>query len=473
MGQMSATEDRTHEEDLEEIDAVQQLVRPVGTPPARPPPPPPVASGAAAGDAADAAAAEAEEDTSEWATVCDSRDVGKQPVRHTLRDDTDIVLVRRGGRLFAMSNRCPHKAASLHRSGDIEDLGGDLGLCLRCPKHKSKFGGGLFVSFATGKCTTRSPCSRSETVAAWAVPVYETKEHGGAISVRPQRPRAEQPTAPAAVRQTSLAAQVVRILSVSPDSHEFTLQLLGKQDRAAFARELAAMWHIWLTVGDVSREYTPTSSCGETASTGTITLIIKLYARGSMSEQLAKATTGDVVAVSPPRVTLRVPALLEEASLPRGTAFNLLAGGTGIAPCLQLLRRAKARSISVRMLYSCWTHDDVLLAAELEELAACWPNQDFYYTLVLTRETSQRPEQAERQLKRPRSIGTLYGRRIDATIVREYLMGIAKTDGAMSAQPGAAMTVVSGPSGFNACCADAVRHALLPAERGEVVVLDA
>jgi ferredoxin-NADP reductase len=343
---------------------------------------------------------------------------------------------------------------------------------LRCPKHKSKFGGGLFVSFATGKCTTRSPCSRSDTVAAWAVPTFETKEREGVISIRPGRPRAEQPTAPAAAQQTSLAARLVRIRSVSPDSHEFTFQLLGEPDRAAFAHEPATMWHIWLTVGDVSREYTPTSSSGETASTGTITLLIKLYARGSMSEQLAKAATGDVVAVSPPRVTLRVPALLEEAPPARGIAFNLLAGGTGIAPCYQLLRWAKAAEASVRMIYSCWTYGDVLLAAELEELAACWPGQGFCYTLVLTRDTARRSEQTERQLKRPRSVGTLYGRRIDATIVREHLlMGVTETDG--GGQPGAVMTIVSGPSGFNACCADAVSHALDPAARGQVFVLDA
>lgn len=56
-------------------------------------------------------------------------------------------------------------------------------------------------------------------------------------------------------------------------------------------------------------------------------------------------------------------------------AFNLLAGGTGIAPCLQFLRRAKAAEATVRMLYSCWKHEDVLLAAELEEFAANWPDR--------------------------------------------------------------------------------------------------
>jgi len=326
------------------------------------------------------------------------------------------------------------------------------------------------VSFATGRCVTRGPCSRSDKVATWAVPVYEAMEHGSVVSVRPaaQREIAKQ-TESVTEQETRLAARMVHIRRVSPDSHEFTLQL-GERERAAFAREPAVMWHIWLTVGDVSREYTPTSSSGETASTGTVTLLIKLYTRGLMSAQLAKVTSGDLVAVSPPRVTLRVPAL-EQVLMPSGLVFNLLAGGTGVAPCLQLLRRAKVAEASVRMLYSCWTHEDVLLAAELDELVACWPGQGFSYTLVLTREAA---EQAGRQLKRPRAVvATVCGRHIDGTIVREHLVGPGGSAEGADGHPQAVRTIVSGPTGFNTCCEDLVRRTLAPAERGEIVVLDA
>ena len=298
-----------------------------------------------------------------WVAVCALREVGREPVRHSLPDGTDIVLIRHGGRLLAMSNSCPHKKASLHRSGDIEDLGGDLGLCLRCPKHKNKFGGGLFVSFATGKCTTRRQCSRSDDVAAWAVPTYQTKEEDGVIFVRRLGEHAAPEPAPAALTRAAadeqharlLAAKLLRIRALSPDSDEYTLQLVEERDRAAFAQEPAAMWHLWLAIGGVSREYTPTSNSEDTTRSGLITLVIKLYSKGEMSDQLARAAIGDLAAVSPPRVTLRIPAF-DLAPTPRGLTFNLLAGGTGVAPCLQFLRRAKAAGRGLTWPAFCSTH---------------------------------------------------------------------------------------------------------------------
>ena len=86
-----------------------------------------------------------------------------------------------------------------------------------------------------------------------------------------------------------------------------------------------------------------------------------------MLEALAQARVGDRVAVSPPRTTLHLPVL--EVTAPHVT-LNLLAGGTGIAPCFQLLNRARAAGASVRMLYSCWAREHVLLASELDELCA-------------------------------------------------------------------------------------------------------
>merc|ERR1712159_976488 len=70
---------------------------------------------------------------------------------------------------------------------------------------------------------------------------------------------------------------------------------------------------------------------------------------------------------------------------------NLLAGGTGIAPCLQLLRRAQAVGASASLLYSVWTTDDLLLSAELEELVSIWSElhsqAKLSLTLILTRES--------------------------------------------------------------------------------------
>ena len=121
----------------------------------------------------------------------------------------------------------------------------------------------------------------------------------------------------------------------------------------------------------------------------------------------------------------------------------------------------------VQMLYSCWTLEDALLAAELEDLAASWPERGFRYAYVLTREKDRAVLVDAREPKRSRTGGAaaVRGRRIDAAMMREHLVD--------RRQDAVVMTVVSGPSGFNARCEELVRRNLTPEERGEVVVLDA
>lgn len=441
----------------------------------------------------------------DWERVCSAHEVDQQPVRFTLRAGADIVLVRNRGELLAMSNRCPHKEASLHRSGDIEDLGGDLGLCLRCPKHRSKFGGGLYVSFSTGRCTTRTSCSKSERVSRWTVPVYDTKEEQGRVYVRPRAAGEERESlrshpeietmvsqAPrAAAAAGRLDAEVVRIRQVSPDSFNIMLLLLHRSDRAAFAHEPAVMWHIWLHVQSrhadgravsVSREYTPVSSAEQTASTGTIELVIKLYANGEMSNALAALRVADRVAVSPPRTTLQLPALEEAAATGQaaGQSFNLLAGGTGIAPCLQLARRALCAAAPVRLVYSVRRREDLLLADELAQLAH---SGGLRYALVLSQEgtaaaaadvwsSDTRPEEPT---KRPRTTAAVCGRRVDEAVVREHLIGMDEEGNSEGKAEGPRMpvvTVISGPSGFNEHCEGLARR-LAHVDAQKVFVLDA
>ena len=72
-----------------------------------------------------------------------------------------ICVRRRGGRLFAHADKCAHGRGALS-GGDIEELGeceggrrgadGAIrgGLCVRCPRHQGKFGGGLYFSVEDG-----------------------------------------------------------------------------------------------------------------------------------------------------------------------------------------------------------------------------------------------------------------------------------------------------------------------------------
>lgn len=395
-------------------------------------------------------------DLNNWTIVCSSGDITSAPSRHKV-NGRDIVLVRDATSLIlAMDNRCPHKAASLHRSGDIEDLGDELGLCLRCPKHKGKFGGGLMVSFKTGKCVTRSPCSRSKKVAEWSVQPFETKEVDNHVFIRIKPNKASGGATVSGPPQvttmsSSLPASVESIRQISPDAYRILLALQRHEDHEIFAVPVATMWHIWLCVGDVSREYTPISSNMDTAKSGEIELLIKVYDDGSMSKKIRKLRVSDKVLVSAPRTTLHV----QELDTGGGLRFNLLAGGTGIAPCLQLLRRAQAVGASASLLYSVWTTDDLLLSAELEELETIWSElhsqAKLSLTLILTRESFEMS--SPKKLRRFSTASMVYGRQVDSKLVAE-LMHSARQDTFANMKD---VTIISGPVGFNNHCESLVR----------------
>lgn len=63
----------------------------------------------------------------------------------------NVVKDPSNGTFYAIDNVCAHKKASLCL-GDIEDLASHSaeGLCVRCPKHRGKFCGGLYFDLHTG-----------------------------------------------------------------------------------------------------------------------------------------------------------------------------------------------------------------------------------------------------------------------------------------------------------------------------------
>ena len=86
-----------------------------------------------------------------------------------------------------------------------------------------------------------------------------------------------------------------------------------------------------------------------------------------------------------------------------GGPLLLIAGGSGIAPLMAMLRQRALRQsrVPARLLYSARTADEIIYRAELAALAAGDPNLDVTYTL--TRET--------------RPGGTGYRRRIDSAML--------------------------------------------------------
>lgn len=131
----------------------------------------------------------------------------------------------------------------------------------------------------------------------------------------------------------------------------------------------------------VMRAYTPTSSDHDL---GYFELVIKVYRAnsnpkfpdgGKLSQHLDSLTIGDKLSVKGP--VGHVEYLGRGKYMLDGvekftTAFNLLAGGTGITPCYQIIKailRDPEDTTKVSLLYANTSKDDILLWDELEEMS--------------------------------------------------------------------------------------------------------
>ena len=100
---------------------------------------------------------------SEWTAVLDAADLAEGAPRVVRADDTDVLLVREGGRLHALWAHCTHELGPL-AEGKFADG------CVTCPWHGSTF------RLADGK-VVRGPAAASQ-------PVYEARVTDGKIEVR-------------------------------------------------------------------------------------------------------------------------------------------------------------------------------------------------------------------------------------------------------------------------------------------------
>ncbi|XP_037085147.1 NADH-cytochrome b5 reductase 3-like [Pollicipes pollicipes] len=162
--------------------------------------------------------------------------------------------------------------------------------------------------------------------------------------------------------------------------------------------------HVYLSarVGDelVVRPYTPVSSEDDR---GFVELVVKVYfggrrpefpAGGRMSQHLERLALGDTVDVQGPAGLLTYaapgqfhirPDRRSPAVTVRASRLGLIAGGTGITPMLQLIRRVlgdPADASRVWLLFANQTEADILLRDELDRLAAARPDRlRVWYTL--------------------------------------------------------------------------------------------
>lgn len=117
-------------------------------------------------------------------------------------------------------------------------------------------------------------------------------------------------------------------------------------------------------------------------------------AGGKMSQHLESLKLGDTITIRGPAGRLvyqgdgkfSIKKLRNEpAQIVKASKVNMIAGGTGITPMLQLIRhilKTRGDETQLRLLFANQTEKDILVRKELEEAANNYPEQfKLWYTL--------------------------------------------------------------------------------------------
>eukprot|EP01001_Neometanema_parovale_P005366 NODE_1878_length_1580_cov_33.048730_g1788_i0.p1 GENE.NODE_1878_length_1580_cov_33.048730_g1788_i0~~NODE_1878_length_1580_cov_33.048730_g1788_i0.p1 ORF type:complete len:471 (+),score=80.54 NODE_1878_length_1580_cov_33.048730_g1788_i0:61-1413(+) len=327
--------------------------------------------------------------------------------------------------VYAIDNVCPHKQASLLK-GDIEDLGAEVsklsgdgsaagGLCLRCPKHRKKFNGGLYFNLMTGKPFVRDAEECSHFKPWWRQRTYRASVVAGNVYVAEEPQEAPTQAHEEVSSSSSATSQETwvdfKVAAVQKYNHDSGVYRFVPVDQKQCARTFQTAvvegnidrwsWHVslrlLLNAGDanarssssVSREYTPVSSLQALLGGEYVDMLVKIYPDGALTSRLLDVKVGDLVEISTPTSTLVLPSIslpgFKEPVFPMSPGcptplhVALLCGGTGIAPILQVLRsalnidpqnpfRQRNLSPSLWLLFSNRTEADILLREAIEEL---------------------------------------------------------------------------------------------------------
>ncbi|KAG6586788.1 NADH-cytochrome b5 reductase [Phytophthora cinnamomi] len=150
----------------------------------------------------------------------------------------------------------------------------------------------------------------------------------------------------------------------------------------------------------VMRSYTPVSSDD---TKGFVDLVVKVYFKnvhpkfpdgGKMSQHLESLAIGDSIEVSGPKGKLsymgkgeiHIKHRVRDAApeVRKASKVGMIAGGTGITPMLQVVRRAlqdPEDKTEFYLLFANQTEADILCREEIEAMAASHPNVKFWYTV--------------------------------------------------------------------------------------------
>lgn len=188
---------------------------------------------------------------------------------------------------------------------------------------------------------------------------------------------------------------------VSHDTRRFRFGLPSKNH--VLGLPIGKHVHLFATINgeEVKRAYTPVSSDDDK---GHVEFVIKVYFKnvhprfpdgGKMSQHLESLKLGDTIKIRGPSGRLEYHGkgqiqIKETPSSPlkkrQVKRLSMVAGGTGIAPMLQLIRDVLKKSdtdkTKMALLFANQSEKDILLRKELEEEAAKHPDQlKIWYTV--------------------------------------------------------------------------------------------
>lgn len=196
-------------------------------------------------------------------------------------------------------------------------------------------------------------------------------------------------------------AKLIEREEISHDTRRFRFELPSKNH--VLGLPIGQHIHIHTTINDIPviRAYTPVSSDDDK---GFFECVIKVYFKnvhpkfpdgGKMTQYLEGLKIGDSITLRGPsgklqyhgKGTLSIKADKNAEPKKRTVKrLSMVAGGTGIAPMLQIIRDILKKNdvdkTELALLFANQTERDILLRNELEELASKYPNQfKLWYTL--------------------------------------------------------------------------------------------
>ncbi|CAO3700008.1 unnamed protein product [Rhizopus stolonifer] len=168
--------------------------------------------------------------------------------------------------------------------------------------------------------------------------------------------------------KTFKSFKLIEKITISHNTSKYRFQLPHSSDvlDLPIGQHIAIMAEI--NGKQISRSYTPTTS---EEGKGYFDLVIKSYPTGNISKLMNELKVGDSVGIRGPKGNFAYKRNMVKA-------IGMIAGGTGITPMLQIIRRIcndPLDETKIQLIFANVTKDDILLKDELDEISVISSNQ--------------------------------------------------------------------------------------------------